>query len=75
VIEETGLDWKAVRRHYYAPGPEGWVYVVERPYGRWSKWHAVAGGAFTYPVDLGDWPRFALAAAACEAHAIKARTR
>jgi hypothetical protein len=89
MITENGLQFRARRHHLFAPGPDGWAYVIELEwhtvgYGRkprWPKrdwysvkrWHAYAGGAIHYTIRLGTWKTFAQAQAACEEHAIRSR--
>lgn len=60
---------------YRATGPEGWEYAIDTPGGfmRHDQWRAWAGRAISYTVDLGNWPTFEMARAACEEHAIRSQ--
>lgn len=68
------FTWRAIGRTYQADIGTA-LYVIERPYGRWHRWVAVVGRRTRgVTVDLGDWPSFAAAQAACEVDQIREQT-
>lgn len=70
----TGLAWRAVRHHYQADIGTA-LYVIERPRTRYHGWQALVGRRDTrVTVELGDWPSFAAAQAACELDLIREQT-
>lgn len=68
------FTWRAIGRTYQADMGTA-LYVIQRPYNRWHRWQAVVGRRTRgVAVDLGDWPSFAIAQAACEVDQIREQT-
>jgi len=66
--------WRAIGRTYQADIGTA-LYVIERPCGRHHRWRVlVQHRTRRVMVDLGDWPSFAIAQAACEVDQIREQT-
>lgn len=78
MIVEQGLRWHGHRDGFYV----GRYFIQKpqrfrvRPRHGWQAWrtNTVEHGKLLPPADLGNWPTFATAAAACELDAVLERT-